>query len=181
VFSTVHPSYVDRYFRLRRSFRLIRLKHVDCYLGSDRSDDLRDPDPERSNQRVAACAAHAPSLCFSWAKPSVNMSKVLISRFDNALLLLFLPHPDSCVPDFSFLRWYTCNLITEWAMRGREVRSERRVTIVTFQWVMFRFLLGFPDAPFYGSIGISRGHFQQCLSVLKGSKWWCSHQTHSLL
>ena len=104
VFSSVHLSYVDLYFRLTSIGDLNRLKHVDPYLGSDRRDDLRDPDSERSNQRVAACAAHAPSLCFSWAKPSVNTSIFLISRFDNALLLLFLPHPNSCVPDFSFLQ-----------------------------------------------------------------------------
>jgi hypothetical protein len=57
------------------------------YLGSD---DLRNPDLERPNQLVAACASHAPSVkrsCFSGAMPSVNMSKVLTSEFENISIM----------------------------------------------------------------------------------------------
>lgn len=67
--SSVHPS---RLFDLSKFHAVKRGRSIDLstwrvrpYLGGD---DLRDPDLERSNQLVAACASHAASVkrfCFS--------------------------------------------------------------------------------------------------------------------
>lgn len=67
VLSSTSPVFDLNKFHAVKRGRSIDLttRRVGPYLGSD---DLRDPDSERSNQLVAACASHAPSVkrsCFS--------------------------------------------------------------------------------------------------------------------